>query len=112
TPDGYPAFDTPTGYEDSLGRPVARARPTNLVSYGVWENDPHDMRNTPINIKRNFYFNSPKSKYNGQVISDSLYKSGERNLAKDTLNYIFPYFLKTFAPVYQFETLGINPQRA
>lgn len=111
TPDGYPAIDTKTGFLDSLGEPVARNRPTNYVSYIIWENDPHDMRNSKINIKRKFYFYSPKSKYNGYVMNDSLYKPGVRNIRKDTMNYIFPFFLKTFAPVHNAQGLGIETTR-
>ncbi|HLR31561.1 MAG TPA: RagB/SusD family nutrient uptake outer membrane protein [Fodinibius sp.] len=108
TPDGYAAFHT--GYQDSLGKGVARARGTNLVFYDVWESDwDNDLRNAKVNIKRKFYFDNPQSDYHGMEMKTSHYESGERIAWKDTSNYVYPYFLKTFAPVYQAQTLGINP---
>lgn len=108
TPDGYAAFHTE--YLDSLGKGVARARGTDLVFYDVWESDwDNDLRNAEVNIKRKFYFDNPKSAYHGLEMKTSHYEPGERIAWKDTSNYTFPYFLKTFSPVYQAQTLGINP---
>src|SRR5690625_3556235 len=108
TPDGYAAFHT--GYLDALGKVVARARGTNLVFYDVWESDwDNDLRNAKVNIKRKFYFDNPQSDYHGMEMKTSHYASGERIAWKDTSNYVYPYFLKTFSPVYQAQTLGINP---
>ncbi|SHG59311.1 Starch-binding associating with outer membrane [Fodinibius roseus] len=108
TPDGYAAYSPQ--FQDSLGEGVARARGTNLTNYKIWESDwNNDIRNAKINIKRKYYFDNPKSEYDGQVIKSSLYDAGDRTVWKDTSNYIYPFFLKTFSPVYQAQTLGINP---
>ena len=106
TPDGLAAYHT--GFQDTLGRQVARSRGTDLVFYEVWKDDwDNDIRNAEHNIKRNFYFDNPQSAYHNQKIELSLYPPGTRNVLKDTTNYIFPFFMKTWEPVIQ-ATLG-NP---
>ncbi|MEX2565960.1 MAG: RagB/SusD family nutrient uptake outer membrane protein [Cyclobacteriaceae bacterium] len=106
TPDGLSAYHT--GFQDTLGRQVARSRGTDLVFYEVWKDDwDNDIRNARHNIKRNFYFDNPQSAYHNQKIELSLYPPGTRNELKDTTNYIFPFFMKTWEPVIQ-ATLG-NP---
>lgn len=108
TPDGYNAFVKE--FIDTLGRPVAYCRGTNLVFYYIWSSDwNNDIRNAKHNIKRHFYFDNPASAYNGKEISWKLYPAGTRNVQKDTLNYIYPYFTKGFQPVVQAE---MYPARA
>ncbi len=100
TPDGYNAFVN--AFQDTLGRPVARSRGTNLVNYYVWESDwDNDIRNAKHNIKRDFFFDNPASAYYGHKITWEIYPAGARNVFKDTTNYIFPFFMKTFEPVVQ-----------
>lgn len=100
-PDGKPAFLNV--YSDTTGRPVARSRGTNLVFYDVWKSDwNNDIRNAEHNIKRNFYYENPESVYHGKKIDLSEFAPGDRsNPLKDTTNYIFPFFMKTWEPVVQ-----------
>lgn len=53
---------------DSLGgRGIGRIRPTNWWTYQLYDKD--DMRNSPYNIRRNYYYNDPASpRYGQQVI--------------------------------------------
>jgi len=41
---------------DSTGRGVAYVKPTNHTNYDIWRNSGNDLRNSPICIKRNYYF--------------------------------------------------------
>lgn len=111
TPDGYTSIQGElyngayTGYSDTLGRPVAWCRPTNYLAYSIWDNDWSDDRNTEANIKRTFYFNNPKSAYNGRKIDFSLWTSRSSKL-KDTTNYLFPYYMKVATPLNHYTDLG------
>jgi len=86
-----------TGYSDTLSRPVSWSRPVYHVSNGIWSSDwNNDIRNAPHNIKRNFYYQNPNSKWNGKVINFAdygSYSTNGRNQQKDTCNYIFPYWI-------------------
>jgi hypothetical protein len=53
---------------DSLGRGVGWVRATNYFFYDVWNEDPSDMRNSRNNIRRDFYFNNPASRFVGQKV--------------------------------------------
>lgn len=100
TPDGFDAF-VPE-FNDTLGRPVAYNRGTNLTFFYIWASDwNNDIRNAEHNIKRHFYFTNPQSAFFGKEISWKLYPAGARNIQKDTLNYIYPYYTKGFQPVVQ-----------
>ncbi|HBE39671.1 MAG TPA: RagB/SusD family nutrient uptake outer membrane protein [Bacteroidales bacterium] len=100
TPDGFNSFVKE--FNDTLGRPVAYNRGTDLVFFTVWkDNWYNDIRNAKHNIKRHFYFDNPASAYHGQEISWKLYPAGTRNIQKDTLNYIYPFFMKGWQPVIQ-----------
>lgn len=104
TPDGFQAIlgelynGNYTGYSNVLGRPVAWVRPTNYMTYDIWKGDWNDDRNTEANIKRTFYFDNPKSIYNGQKIDFSIYAEKRASALKDTTQYIFPYWMKVAAP--------------
>lgn len=107
TPDGFKAFRGPlvngtyTGYSDTLGRPVGWMRPTNYLAYSIWLSDwNNDIRNAEHNIKRNFYYDSPGSRFDKKKIDFSLYPPGTRNALNDTSQYIFPYFMKFVDPVH------------
>lgn len=99
-PDGKPAFLNT--YSDTLGVQVARSRGTDLVFYGVWQSDwNNDIRNAEHNIKRNFYYENPQSEFHGKKIVLSEFPAGARDPLKDTTNYIYPFFMKGWAPVVQ-----------
>lgn len=71
---------------DSLGRGVSWMRPSNHVLYGIWQEDPEDMRNSSYNIRRKWYYNNPGSKYFKQEVKYHNYL--------DTLYHIYPMFRK------------------
>lgn len=55
---------------DSLGgRGLGRIRPTNWVTYGLYESN--DMRNSAYNFRRQYYYNDPTYSKNGQRVSVS-----------------------------------------
>lgn len=62
-PNGKPGFIL----ADSLGRPNGWMRGTPYVYDGVWT-DKSDIRNSPFNIRRNFYYNNPASAYFKQLL--------------------------------------------
>ena len=109
TPDGKVAFRGEyvngkyTGYDDTLGRPVATARPTSYAAYYIWRSDwNNDIRNAKHNIKRNFYYDSPGSIYDKKKIDFRLYPPGTRDPIRDTCQYIFPFFMKNSSPMQHF----------
>jgi len=53
---------------DSLGRGVGWCRPTNYLVYNIWANDAGDIRNSQYNIRREFYYNNPASRFLGQKV--------------------------------------------
>lgn len=115
TPDGFQAIlgefmnGRYTGYSDTLGAGVARCRPTNYMVYDIWESDwDNDIRNAKHNIKRDYYFDNPASAYHGQKIDFSLYPPGSRVPLKDTINYIFPYWLKLSEPLRHTKSLATS----
>jgi len=110
TPDGFAAFRGElvngiyTGYSDTLGRPVGWMRPTNYLSYNIWQSDwNNDIRNAEHNIKRNFYYDNPSSAYYKKKIDFSAYPPGSRNSLADTSQYLFPYFMKIADPSNHFD---------
>lgn len=109
TPDGMKAIlgeyinGAYTGYSDTLGRPVATMRPTNYSAYEIWRSDwKNDIRNAKHNIKRDFYYDNPSSRYHKKRIDFKLFASGTRDALKDTTQYIFPFFLKFADPLNHF----------
>jgi hypothetical protein len=55
---------------DSLGRGTGYSRGTNYALYQIWEgNWDNDLRNSPFNMRRVFYYNNPASSLNGQMIN-------------------------------------------
>lgn len=72
---------------DSLGRGVAWLRPSNHILYDIWKNSPNDIRNSKYNIRREWYYNNPASKYYLQVVKKHAYL--------DTLySGVWPSFIK------------------
>lgn len=119
TPDGFRAFRGElvnglyTGYSDTLGQSVAWNRPTSYVLYTIWGggNWNVDQRNAEHNLKRNFYFDNPASAYHGQKIEWSLYAAAgvtRPNPRQDTLQYIFPFFMKVTAPCERFTNAPLS----
>lgn len=109
TPDGFKAIlgefvnGVYTTYSDTLGRSVGWFSPTNYLKYDIWKSDwDNDMRNAEHNIKRNFYYDNPESAYHGHKIDFSLYPPGTRDANKDTISYIYPYWMKFADPLNHF----------
>ena len=109
TPDGFKAIrgelvnGVYTTYSDTLGRSVGWFSPTNYLKYDIWRSDwDNDIRNAEHNIKRNFYYDNPESVYHGRKIDFSLYPEGTRDPNKDTISYIYPYWMKFADPLNHF----------
>lgn len=84
-PDGKPGMVV----ADSLGRGVGLCRPTNYFLYDLWRDDwNNDMRNSPHNIRRTYYYNNPASAYFGQVVQK------EHIQHQDTFQMIYPTIRK------------------
>jgi hypothetical protein len=74
---------------DSMGRGVGRSRPSNYTTYEIWAgNWDNDIRNSPFNMRRVFYYNNPSSPYIGQVVNRSILGK------EDTLRRLFDYSRK------------------
>jgi hypothetical protein len=98
-----------TGYSDTLGRPTANVRGTNLVYYYIWENNwDNDIRNAEHNLKRNFYFDNPESAYHQQKIDFSLYNPARPDPLADTSKILFPIHIKMTDPLNYF----LQPNRS
>lgn len=98
-----------TGYSDTLGRPTANVRGTNLVYYYIWEaNWDNDIRNAEHNLKRNFYFDNPESEYHEQKIDFSLYDPPRPDPLSDTSKILFPIHIKMTDPLNYF----LQPNRS
>lgn len=115
TPDGYKAFlgnlynGMYTGYNDTLSRPTANVRGTNLIYYTIWLSDwNNDIRNAEHNIKRNFYYDNPASAYHGRKIDFSLYTPARTNPISDTCKVLFPVHTKFTDPMHYF----LQPNRS
>lgn len=72
---------------DSLGRPIGIARTTNYFNYDIWQYDTTDMRNSPYNIRRKWYYNDPASPYFGQL--------AQIYTGTDTMFQYYPMIRKT-----------------
>lgn len=115
TPDGHQAIlgtvynGVHTGYSDTLSRPTANCRGTNLVYYDIWKSDwNNDIRNAKHNIKRDFFFDNPASAYHNKKIDFSLYDPPRPNPLLDTCKILFPVHLKFADPLNYF----LQPNRA
>ncbi|GAB2777765.1 RagB/SusD family nutrient uptake outer membrane protein [Rhabdobacter roseus] len=71
---------------DSLGRGVGWVRGTNYLFYDLWQDDSKDMRNSPYNIRRVWYYNSPTSPFFRQPVT---YYPG-----LDTMQHVGPMLRK------------------
>lgn len=75
---------------DSLGgRPVGYVRTTNYFNYDIWAGDNrNDMRNSPWNIKRDWYYNNKSNPLYGQKVD---FKAPG---LIDTIQFIYPMVRK------------------
>ena len=115
TPDGKKAFlgtlynGKYTGYSDTLSRPTAAVRGTNLVYYYVWkDNWNNDIRNAKHNIKRDFYYDNPASIYDKHKIDFSLFNPPRSSPLTDTMKILFPIHMKFTDPCHYF----LQPDRS
>lgn len=71
---------------DSLGRGTGPVRGTNYLLYTIWNSDfNNDMRNSPYNMHRKFYYNNPASpNYFGKQVEQKLDQ-------EDTMRNIYAY---------------------
>ncbi|WP_212003577.1 RagB/SusD family nutrient uptake outer membrane protein [Chitinophaga sp. HK235] len=73
---------------DSLGgRGIGRIRPTNWWTYELYEKN--DMRNSPYNIRRTYYYNDPASSKYGQQVMVSGFDTIQNIYAHTTKWYEF-----------------------
>lgn len=71
---------------DTLGRSVGWLRPTNYFVYQLWASSPQDLRNSPYNIRREWFYNNPASRFYKQKVTY------HANL--DTLQDLYPTIRK------------------
>ena len=88
---GYPGVA-----QDSTGRGVAYARPTNYTNYTIWKNAGNDIRNNEINIKRKYYFGADIKDAAGNVLykKATLIPKSFLTTRDDTMIYVFPNWAK------------------
>jgi hypothetical protein len=73
---------------DSLGRGTGQVRPTPYFLYQIWQgNGADDIRNSPFNIRRQFYYTNPSSAYFGQLVEP-------RKTEIDTMQNVYPQIRK------------------
>jgi len=100
SPNG--AFNLST---DSMLRGIGVNSLLNYVKYDIWRLDPNDMRNSPNNIRRVYYYNNPDDpEYFGKPMKTALNNKGEKVLVKndgslsdvvlDTLMQYYPWIRK------------------
>ncbi len=76
---------------DELGRPVAWVLLSNYLQQTIWQSGWNDMRNSTYNVKRQYYYNDPTSKYFGQLATPA-------TLASQELRFYQPTFMKCTTP--------------
>lgn len=81
-----PGFALPPNGADSLGRGVGWVKPTRYLDSIIWSGplELTDMRNSPYNIRRTWYYNDVTSPLYGQQYMGST----------DSSSYIYPMFRK------------------
>jgi hypothetical protein len=93
------------GWKTTLsGRGIGWIRPTPYFVYGLWKNDPNDIRNSGYNIVRDVQITGvPTSNpaYGKWFVADGYYaktvalaKSGNQSCREDTMRNFFPIFKK------------------
>lgn len=100
SPNGFPNL-----VADSLLRGIGVLSPLNYVKYDIWELDFDDMRNSPYNIRRTFYYNNPAdTEFFGKPILTGKDDEGKLHIALedgtltdvvlDTLRQYYPWIRK------------------
>ncbi|MFC7524499.1 RagB/SusD family nutrient uptake outer membrane protein [Parapedobacter sp. GCM10030251] len=102
---------------DSLLRGIGVNSPLNYLKYDIWRLDPDDMRNSPYNIRRVFYYNNPDDpEYFGKPIRTALNDKGQRVIARkdgtltnfvvDTLREYYPWIRKADGNAFEDNIVG------
>lgn len=96
-------FSCPDGYRfqvtDSLGRGIGDVIPTTYTNHYIWQDNWDDMRNNSFNMRRDFYYNDPRSSYYlTKVQPEHITDPG------DSLHRIYPYPKKMDGPPWQERT--------
>jgi len=102
---------------DSLLRGIGVNSPLNYFKYNIWQLDPNDMRNSPYNIRRVFYYNNPADpEYFGKPIRTALNSQGARvivrsdgsltNYTVDTLREYYPWIRKVDGKAFEDNIVG------
>lgn len=102
---------------DSLLRGIGVNSPLNYFKYDIWRLDPGDMRNSPHNIRRVFYYNNPADpEYFGKPIETALNDNGVKvivrndgtltNFAVDTLREYYPWIRKVDGKAFEDNIVG------
>lgn len=102
---------------DSLLRGIGVNSPLNYFKYDIWRLDPDDMRNSPYNIRRVFYYNNPAdAEYFGKPIRTALNANGARvivrndgsltNFVVDTLREYYPWIRKADGKAFEDNIVG------
>jgi hypothetical protein len=88
---GYHNIEGMSISADYGGRGLGRLRLSNFINYGLYEDD--DIRNSPYNLRRDFYYNNTAEEYSdryGQKVTVGLYGVA----AEDTIFYFCPVTTK------------------
>ncbi|HYH57082.1 MAG TPA: RagB/SusD family nutrient uptake outer membrane protein, partial [Anseongella sp.] len=102
---------------DSLLRGIGVGSLLNYVKYDIWKLDPDDMRNSPYNIRRVFYYNNPEDpEYFGKPIVTAVNEDGDRVIALqdgtptgivlDTLREYYPWIRKVDGQAFNDNIVG------
>src|SRR5690606_24732814 len=106
-PDGISPF-LPLGVSDYTGgRGIGRFRGTDHFTYGIWNYDWNDMRNSEYNMVRDVKFNNPESAWYGKYISE--FQDMFRERLDDTIRNFYPYQSKVTTPGNHPAELFVDP---
>ena len=112
SPNG--AFNLST---DSMLRGIGVNSLLNYVKYDIWRIDPNDMRNSPYNIRRVYYYNNPDDpEYFGKPMRTGYNSNGDMVLLKndgtlsnvvlDTLLQYYPWIRKVDGKPFEDNVVG------
>ncbi|GGG74515.1 hypothetical protein GCM10007415_02520 [Parapedobacter pyrenivorans] len=102
---------------DSMLRGIGVNSPLNYVKYDIWRIDPNDMRNSPYNIRRVYYYNNPDDpEYFGKPMETAINTKGEKVLVRndgtlsdvvlDTLMQYYPWIRKADGKAFDDNVVG------
>ena len=106
-PSGITPFLTLGVSDYTGGRGIGRFRGTDHFTYGIWQSDWKDMRNSEYNFVRDVAFNNPKSVWYGQKLSDHMAMFRQR--LDDTIRNFYPYQSKVTTPGQHPSELFVDP---